>query len=126
MSEDGENEIDTNYLPKNFDYKKDYVVRCLNANKHNHITTSYYLLLKKYQSQGESAKHPIRQADFKVFDEKAVNQLIQAQRNQEKGQESQRSNKRERKYSLAKKSIESEADVVASKNPSQDSRRKSA
>ena len=24
----------------NFDYKKDYVVRCLNANKHNHITTS--------------------------------------------------------------------------------------
>ena len=32
----------------NFEYKKDYVVRCLNANKHNHITTSYYLLLKKY------------------------------------------------------------------------------
>lgn len=40
--------IDTSFLPVNFDYKKDYVVRCLNANKHNHITTSYYLLLKKY------------------------------------------------------------------------------
>ena len=40
--------IDTSFLPINFDYKKDYVVRCLNANKHNHITTSYYLLLKKY------------------------------------------------------------------------------
>ena len=40
--------LDTSYLPENFDYKKDYVVRCLNANKHNHITTSYYLLLKKY------------------------------------------------------------------------------
>lgn len=43
-------EIDTQFLPLNFDYKKDYVVRCLNANKHNHITTSYYLLLKKYQN----------------------------------------------------------------------------
>lgn len=51
----------------NFDYKKDYVVRCLNANKHNHITTSYYLLLKRFTDKGE-----IKQEDFQVFDDKAI------------------------------------------------------
>jgi hypothetical protein len=24
-------------------------VKCINANKHNHVTTSYYLLLKRYE-----------------------------------------------------------------------------
>ena len=28
-------------------FKKDHVLKCINANKHNHITTSYYLELKK-------------------------------------------------------------------------------
>lgn len=51
----------------NFDFKKDYVVRCLNANKHNHITTSYYLLLKRFTDKGE-----IDQKDYKVYDDKAI------------------------------------------------------
>jgi len=28
-------------------FKKEYVVKCINANKHNHATTTYYLLLKR-------------------------------------------------------------------------------
>ena len=30
-----------------YNFKKDYAVKCINANKHNHVTTSYYLLLKR-------------------------------------------------------------------------------
>lgn len=66
----------------NFDYKKDYVVRCLNANKHNHITTSYYLLLKRYQEQGE-----VDQTDFRYYDDKAIMKMIQEQKREEKERE---------------------------------------
>lgn len=31
-----------------YNFKKDYAIKCINANKHNHVTTSYYLLLKRY------------------------------------------------------------------------------
>ncbi len=31
-----------------YNFKKDYAVKCINANKHNHVTTIYYLLLKRY------------------------------------------------------------------------------
>jgi 5'-AMP-activated protein kinase catalytic alpha subunit len=31
-----------------YQFKKDYIVRSINQNKHNHATTTYYLLLKKY------------------------------------------------------------------------------
>ncbi len=37
-------------VAKNF--KKEYVIRCINQNKHNHATTSYYLLLKKADKEG--------------------------------------------------------------------------
>ena len=30
-----------------YNFKKEYAIKCINANKHNHVTTSYYLLLKK-------------------------------------------------------------------------------
>jgi len=83
-------EIDTQFLPLNFDYKKDYVVRCLNANKHNHITTSYYLLLKKYQNiqaaqvkAGGPKADIIRQEDFRYYDAKAVEALVQEQKREE-------------------------------------------
>lgn len=49
----GEGGEDGEFINLNFEFKKDYVVRCLNSNKHNHITTSYYLMLKKYQNKGE-------------------------------------------------------------------------
>jgi len=34
-------------------FTKDYVERCLDANKHNHATTCYYLLLQKYEREGK-------------------------------------------------------------------------
>jgi len=51
----------------------------LNANKHNHITTSYYLLLKRYQDLGQ-----INQSDFIFFDDKAIIKLIKEQNANEK------------------------------------------
>lgn len=32
-----------------YNFKKDYAIKCLNANKHNHVTTTYYLLLQRYE-----------------------------------------------------------------------------
>ena len=34
-------------------FQKEYAVRCLDANKHNHATTCYYLLLKKLERDGK-------------------------------------------------------------------------
>ena len=30
----------------------DYASKCIDANKHNHVTTTYYLLLRKYIANG--------------------------------------------------------------------------
>lgn len=38
-----------------FDFDIDYAERCIEANKHNHITTTYYLLLKKHLKEGYSS-----------------------------------------------------------------------
>ncbi|KRX03507.1 Protein kinase-like domain [Pseudocohnilembus persalinus] len=35
--------------------KQDYVQNCLDANKHNHVTTSYHLLLRKYLVEGKDS-----------------------------------------------------------------------
>lgn len=37
-------------------FARDKVVRCLDANMHNHETTSYYLILKKLEREGEIDK----------------------------------------------------------------------
>jgi len=34
-------------------FPREHAVRCLDANKHNHVTTCYYLLLKKHQLEGK-------------------------------------------------------------------------
>lgn len=34
-------------------FQKEYAVRCLDANKHNHVTTCYYLLLKRLERDGK-------------------------------------------------------------------------
>jgi len=34
-------------------FKREYIIKCINGNKHNHVTTSYYLLLKKAEKLGE-------------------------------------------------------------------------
>ena len=37
----------------------DYARKCLEANKHNHVTATYYLLLKKHlKNGGESIADP--------------------------------------------------------------------
>lgn len=48
-------------------FKRDYVIKCINANKHNHATTSYYLLLKKAELIGE-----VKELDFEYFDDKKL------------------------------------------------------
>lgn len=46
-------------------FKREYVIKCINSNKHNHATTSYYLLLKKAEKQNE-----IEDSQFEIFDDK--------------------------------------------------------
>ena len=50
--------IGTNQIPiepkiiemlEQFGFKKDYAQKCLNNNKHNQVTTVYYLLHKRYE-----------------------------------------------------------------------------
>jgi len=48
-------------------FKREYVIKCINANKHNHATTSYYLLLKKAELAGE-----VKESDFQFFDDKKL------------------------------------------------------
>jgi 5'-AMP-activated protein kinase, catalytic alpha subunit len=50
-----------------YNFKKDYAVKCINANKHNHVTTSYYLLLKRYEQLGE-----INDSQFEYYDDKKI------------------------------------------------------
>jgi 5'-AMP-activated protein kinase catalytic alpha subunit len=37
---------------KNYDINIEYARKCIQANKHNHITATYYLLLKKHYKNG--------------------------------------------------------------------------
>lgn len=34
-------------------FQREYAIRCLDANKHNHATTCYYLLLKLFEREGK-------------------------------------------------------------------------
>lgn len=36
-----------------FGFKRDFATTCLNKNKHNQVTTVYYLLHKKYEREGK-------------------------------------------------------------------------
>lgn len=38
-----------------FKFDIEYAERCIEANKHNHMTTAYYLLLKKHLKAGYSS-----------------------------------------------------------------------
>ena len=48
-------------------FKREYVIKCINGNKHNHVTTSYYLLLKKAEKAGE-----VEDGQFQIFDDKKL------------------------------------------------------
>jgi hypothetical protein len=36
-----------------FGFKRDFATTCLNNNKHNQVTTVYYLLHKKFEKEGK-------------------------------------------------------------------------
>lgn len=36
-------------LIQDFSFEEDYAIRCMEANRHNHITATYHLLNKKQQ-----------------------------------------------------------------------------
>lgn len=36
-----------------FGFKADFAMQCLNKNKHNQVTTTYYLLHNKFQKEGK-------------------------------------------------------------------------
>jgi 5'-AMP-activated protein kinase catalytic alpha subunit len=44
----------------------DYARKCLEANKHNHITASYYLLLKKHLKNGGDSIADPRSAKYDI------------------------------------------------------------
>jgi len=50
-----------------YNFKKEHAVKCINANKHNHVTTTYYLLLKRYEQLGE-----ISDKEFEFYDDKKI------------------------------------------------------
>ena len=39
-------------LEEKYNIKRQYARKCLMSNKHNHVTTTYYLLYQKYQRMG--------------------------------------------------------------------------
>jgi 5'-AMP-activated protein kinase catalytic alpha subunit len=40
-----------------FGYKPDFAEKCINNNKHNQVTTIYYLIHKRYEKQGLLPSH---------------------------------------------------------------------
>ncbi len=47
-----------------FDFNLEFSEKCIDANKHNHVTTTYYLLLKKYLESGGKSLYDINSPDF--------------------------------------------------------------
>jgi 5'-AMP-activated protein kinase catalytic alpha subunit len=45
-----------NLLEEKYSFRKDYAKKCLLNNKHNHVTTTYYLLFQKYERLGMLTK----------------------------------------------------------------------
>ena len=43
-------------LKEKYGFKRDYAKKCLLNNKHNHVTTTYYLLYQKYERLGMLSK----------------------------------------------------------------------
>jgi len=46
------------------EFNKNYAQQCIDANKHNHVTTTYYLLLKKYSQNGGKSPADINCENF--------------------------------------------------------------
>lgn len=41
-----------NILEEKYSFRRDFAKKCLLKNKHNHVTTTYYLLYQKYERLG--------------------------------------------------------------------------
>ena len=61
--------IDEDLIEKmeEFNYKKDEVKKCILSNRHNHITTTYYLLLKQKIKKGLESVSDIKSKSFKKY-----------------------------------------------------------
>ncbi|CAD8123572.1 unnamed protein product [Paramecium sonneborni] len=44
----------------------EYAEKCIEANRHNHVTTTYYLLLKKYLLAGNKSIADINSEQFEA------------------------------------------------------------
>ena len=58
--------VDANILSslKNYDVDVDYASKCLQANRHNNITTTYYLAMKKFVREGGKSAYDLGSKDF--------------------------------------------------------------
>ena len=58
--------VDVNILSslKNYDIDVDYASKCLEANRHNNITTTYYLAMKKFVREGGKSSYDLASKDF--------------------------------------------------------------
>ena len=53
-------------LAEKYDFERENTEKCIDANKHNHITTSYYLLLSKYLKQGGTSHADLNSSEFDI------------------------------------------------------------
>ena len=59
--------IDTTILDRmdtDFGLEKGYAKKCIQVNKHNQVTSTYYLLLKELIKKGEKSPADVRSADY--------------------------------------------------------------
>lgn len=51
-------------MQKEFEIDPQYAAKCIQANKHNHVSATYYLLLKEKIKKGEVSIADVRQPDY--------------------------------------------------------------
>lgn len=51
-------------MDQEFGLEKGYARKCIQANKHNQVTATYYLLLKELIKKGEKSPADVRSADY--------------------------------------------------------------
>ena len=59
--------IDSTILDRmdtDFGLEKGYAKKCIQVNKHNQVTSTYYLLLKELIKKGEKSPADVRSADY--------------------------------------------------------------
>jgi 5'-AMP-activated protein kinase catalytic alpha subunit len=49
-----------------YDFSTDYAQKCIDANKHNHVTTTYHLLLRKHLREGGTSGADLNSEMFDI------------------------------------------------------------